>query len=261
MAIILKIRKFQIRCLYCTLDFIYFKFFCVVYRVLKNKKERGKENNWYQRRCLGCTSFLASGSGYPGFHSPSVFQNRVACFQEVGEYWWLASQWKTSSTVQKKPKQRNKKNQTSLKLQNLSLGTNLIFLRLCSFHSGKWKSKNQWSYHLKLAFVKDTSRNDVSYSWQHFFGIVLFFLLSYLHIFTWILITKGKSNTLIVVYSFVLKVPCRNEKNFIFTCKHTRFLVSFFLFLLKRGQFWWGDFLLFMHSECRKWLREFRNNF
>lgn len=30
------------RCLYCTLDFIYFIFFCIVYRVLKKKTKKKK---------------------------------------------------------------------------------------------------------------------------------------------------------------------------------------------------------------------------
>lgn len=31
------------RCLYCTLDFIYFIFFCIVYRVFKKKKTKKKK--------------------------------------------------------------------------------------------------------------------------------------------------------------------------------------------------------------------------
>jgi len=42
-AVFLKIRKFQIRCLYCTLNFIYFIFFCIAYKASEKKKKGGRE--------------------------------------------------------------------------------------------------------------------------------------------------------------------------------------------------------------------------
>lgn len=148
-----------------------------------------------------------------------MFPNWVACFQEVGQYWWIVSQWKTTSIMQKKAPKQNPP-----KFQNLSLGINLIFPRLWSFHSGKKRVRA--SEVLSLNWLLWKIPKEITLVILIFFKCIVTF--SNLCIFIWTLITEDKSNALIVVYSFVLYLPCRNENNFGFKCQHTGFLVSFF---------------------------------